>query len=154
MLKSALQSQHWPRRSPARLVREAALLFKAMPRRLRSRAAKKVTTRTERHDLLRVALSCSQRHPKLNTVKLLQENNTLGLKLLKANAELRLKTLAVEHLECLVRQRNQRIDALFAMLEQARQQNAKLNAENEHLAHLIAASPDNQPRTQQTLQAP
>jgi hypothetical protein len=60
MLKSGLQSQCWPRRSPARLVREAALLFKAMPRRLRSRAAKKVTTRTERHDPLRVALSCSR----------------------------------------------------------------------------------------------
>jgi hypothetical protein len=56
MLKSGLRSQHWPRRSPARLVRQAALLFKAMPRRVRSGAAKKVTTRTERHDLLRVAL--------------------------------------------------------------------------------------------------
>jgi hypothetical protein len=56
IFKSRLQSQHWPRRSPTRLVRQAALLFKAMPGRLRSRAAKKVTTRTQRHDLLPMAI--------------------------------------------------------------------------------------------------
>jgi hypothetical protein len=56
MLKSRLQSRYWPRLSPARLVRQATILFKAMPRRLGGRAAETGTTRTKRHDLLRMAV--------------------------------------------------------------------------------------------------
>jgi len=51
MLKSLLQSRHWPRRSPAWVVRQAALLFKGMLQHLRGPAAENVAPRTERHDL-------------------------------------------------------------------------------------------------------
>ena len=40
MLKSSLQSRHWPRRSPAWMVRQAALLFKGMPQHLRGQRPK------------------------------------------------------------------------------------------------------------------
>ena len=50
MLKSSLQSRHWPRRSPAWVVRQAALLFKGMPQHLRGPAAENIATRMERHD--------------------------------------------------------------------------------------------------------
>jgi hypothetical protein len=56
MLKSSLRSRHWPRRSPAWMVRQAALLFKGMPRHLRGQATENVATRMERRDLRRVAL--------------------------------------------------------------------------------------------------
>jgi hypothetical protein len=56
MLKSSLQSLHWPHRSPAWVVRRATLLFKGMPQHPGGPATENVATRTKRHDLRRVAL--------------------------------------------------------------------------------------------------
>jgi hypothetical protein len=55
MLKSRLQSQYWTRPSSARLVQQAAVLFKAVPRLVRSSSIETVTTRSDCHELFRVA---------------------------------------------------------------------------------------------------
>jgi predicted RNase H-like nuclease (RuvC/YqgF family) len=57
--------------------------------------------------------------------------------------EIENKQGAVGRLETLLRERLTRIDELNAKLEQAREQNRRLEAEAEHLAAVIAASPDN-----------
>ena len=69
--------------------------------------------------------------------------HTLQVKLLQTNSALKLKTDYCERLEFLLRQRNQRVDQLFARLEQAYTTNRRLEAECEHLAALIAN--DHQP---------
>jgi septation ring formation regulator EzrA len=75
-------------------------------------------------------------------LELSRKIDSLSTKLLQANATLRLKVLYCEKLEYLLHQRHERIDKLFALLEQARQRNMKLEAECEHLAALIAAPTD------------
>ena len=74
----------------------------------------------------------------------------LQTKLLQANSALRLKTIYAERLEFLLQKRTERVDQLFGLLEQARRQNEKLDAENEHLATLIA----NDNRSQAHIVAP
>jgi hypothetical protein len=71
-------------------------------------------------------------------ITLEREKHELQMRLLKVNTELRLKCIYAERLECLLRQRNKRIDQLFGLLEQARITNHRLERECEHLAHLIA----------------
>src|ERR1700691_3708004 len=63
MLESPLQPRSRPRFLPARLVRQGALLFKAVPRQLCGcgRAAEAAATGTERPELLRVAFSAADR---------------------------------------------------------------------------------------------
>ena len=56
MFKSSVQSRCWTNRPSVRVVQPAALLFKEMPRCLSGGSAKTVTPRTQRFDLLRVAL--------------------------------------------------------------------------------------------------
>jgi hypothetical protein len=63
MLKYLLQSRNWPRRSPAWVARQAALLFKGMPPHLRGPTAENVATKTKRHDLRRVALLAAGLEP-------------------------------------------------------------------------------------------
>jgi hypothetical protein len=65
----------------------------------------------------------------------------LQMKLLAANAQLRLKTIYAERLEVLIHERCNRIDALFHQLELAHAANHKLKLECERLAHIITASP-------------
>jgi hypothetical protein len=69
MFKSRLQSRHWSCRLSARLVQQAALLFKALPRCLRSCPAKTVTTRTESRELLRVAFLATDTSSFVTTIK-------------------------------------------------------------------------------------
>jgi septation ring formation regulator EzrA len=76
-------------------------------------------------------------------IELSRKIHGLQIKLLQANATLRLKVLYCEKLECLLRNRNNRIDQLFGLLEQARSANQRLERECKHLASMIAASPDN-----------
>jgi hypothetical protein len=81
------------------------------------------------------------RHARLNEARLLQENVILGAKLLKANAELRMKIVYCERLELALHQRNEMIDALHGRIDQLRQRNKQLESEADHLATLIAAPP-------------
>ena len=81
------------------------------------------------------------RHASRAVVDLQHENHVLALKLLKANSELRLKTLYAERLEYLVHERSERVDELNAKLEQYRQQVRRLGLENEILTPMIAAPP-------------
>jgi hypothetical protein len=59
------------------------------------------------------------------------------LKLLRANAELELKTVYAERLEILLRERNEVIDLLRDKLEQSRQQIRRLDAEAERYAEMV-----------------
>ena len=86
------------------------------------------------------------------TTDLERKIHTLQVKLLQNNSALKLKTDYCERLEFLLRQRNQRVDQLFARLEQAQTANRRLEAECEHLAGLIAN--DNQPRIEVRPEAP
>ena len=56
MRRSGLQSQHWPRLLPARLVQQAALLFPAMPRCGGDRAAEPTAPRPTRYEPFCVAV--------------------------------------------------------------------------------------------------
>src|SRR6516164_6070592 len=81
------------------------------------------------------------RRPSSHELQLQRECEVLQLKLLKANSELRLKTLYAERLEYLVHERSERVDELNAKLEQYRQQVRRLGLENEILTAMIAAPP-------------
>jgi len=72
-------------------------------------------------------------------------SHELALKLLRANAALRLKQLHVEKLEILVRERSERIDQLNSELEQSRAQVRRLDLQNEILVAMIAAPPPHDP---------
>jgi hypothetical protein len=60
------------------------------------------------------------------TNDLQRQVDTLAIKLLRANSELRLKTVYCQRLEFPLHQRLETIDALNAKLEQAREQNRRL----------------------------
>jgi hypothetical protein len=81
------------------------------------------------------------RRSSLDAAKLQQENHVLALRLLKVNAELRLKQTYCQRLEYLLHQRSERIDQLTGKLEQSREQVRRLGLENELLAAMIAAPP-------------
>jgi hypothetical protein len=66
---------------------------------------------------------------------------TLSIRLLRANNELRLKQLHVEKLQYLLCARNARIDELTGTIDQLRLQNKMLESEAEHYAALLAATP-------------
>jgi hypothetical protein len=78
------------------------------------------------------------RRSSISEVQLQREVTTLQLKLLKANAALRTKTLYAERLEYLLRERLTKIDELTTTIDGLREQNRKLEAEAEHLAALVA----------------
>jgi hypothetical protein len=83
----------------------------------------------------------SPRRSSTSEVQLQREVTTLQLKLLKANAALRLKTLYAERLEYLLHERSERIDELIAQVDQLRHSNKKLGLENEILTAMLAAPP-------------
>ena len=66
---------------------------------------------------------------------------TLSIKLLKANAELRMKTIYASRLEVLVQERCAMIDALHGRIDQLRDQNKKLEIEAEHYADTMRIMP-------------
>jgi predicted nucleic acid-binding Zn-ribbon protein len=78
------------------------------------------------------------RRPSSHELQLQRECEVLQLKLLKANSELRTKTVYAQRLEYLVHERSERVDELNAKLEQSR---AKLDEECEHLADMIRIMP-------------
>jgi hypothetical protein len=70
---------------------------------------------------------------------------TLSIKLLRANAALRLKTIYAERLEVLLHQRLETIDALHGRIDQLRDQNRKLEIEAEHYADMVRLLPQLDP---------
>ena len=65
-------------------------------------------------------------------------STTLQLRLLKVNAELKIKSVYAGRLEALLRMRTEKIDELTAQVDQLRMQNRRLDEEAEHLAAMVA----------------
>jgi hypothetical protein len=65
--------------------------------------------------------------------------DTLAIKLLRANSELRSKTVYCQRLEFLLHQRTERIDQLTGVIDQLRSANQKLGLENDCLTALLVA---------------
>jgi hypothetical protein len=74
-------------------------------------------------------------------LELQKEITTLQLRLLRANSELRTKTVYAQRLEYLVHERSERVDELNAKLQQTREQVRRLDQECEHLADMIRILP-------------
>ena len=66
---------------------------------------------------------------------------TLSIKLLKVNAELRMKTIYASRLEIQVAERSEMIDQLHHRIDQLRDQNKKLEIEADHLADMVRIMP-------------
>jgi hypothetical protein len=66
-----------------------------------------------------------------------QENHALQMVVLNLRRELENKQGAVGRLELVLRERLTRIDDFNGKLEQARAQNQRLDAENEHLMDMV-----------------
>jgi hypothetical protein len=81
------------------------------------------------------------RRPSSHELQLQRECEVLQLKLLKANSELRTKTVYAQRLEYLVHERSERVDELNAKLEQSREQVRRLDLQNQILVEMIAAPP-------------
>ena len=81
------------------------------------------------------------RRPSSHELQLQRECEVLQLKLLKANSELRTKTVYARRLEYLVHERSERVDELNAKLQQSREQVRRLDLQNEILIEMIAAPP-------------
>ena len=80
------------------------------------------------------------RKPNPSQTELLHEVTVLSAKLLRANSELRTKTIFIERLQYLLRARTERIDELNGKLQDARAANQQLEQECEHLAALVQIS--------------
>jgi len=74
-----------------------------------------------------------------------KEITTLQLKLLRTNAELKLKQTYASRLEVLLRSRAEKIDALTGVIDQLRSANQRLEEECEHLADMIRIMPQLDP---------
>jgi septal ring factor EnvC (AmiA/AmiB activator) len=70
-------------------------------------------------------------------VQLKQHNAALALHLLRLREQLTNKEHCASGLEVLLRERLARIDELSATIDRLRDQNKKLNQENEHLAAML-----------------
>jgi hypothetical protein len=78
--------------------------------------------------------------PKLST-DLQRQVDTLAIKLLRANSELRLKQVYAQRLEHLLCTRNARIEELTAAIDLLRKRNQHLDLENHCLVGLLTAPP-------------
>jgi hypothetical protein len=68
---------------------------------------------------------------------LLKENDGLRTEIVRLRHQLTTKQHYAGRLECLLRERMERIDQLVAQVDQLRHQNKKLDAEAEHLAEMV-----------------
>ena len=84
------------------------------------------------------------RRSSITEVQLQREIEVLGLKLLRANAALRSKTLYAQRLEYLLHERSERIGELNGQLDRLRALNQRLGLENEVLAAMLAPSAEQQ----------
>jgi len=78
-------------------------------------------------------------------LELERKAETLSIKLLRANAELRMKTIYASRLEMLVAKRSEMIDQLHHRIDQLRDQNKKLEIEAEHYADMVRLLPQLDP---------
>jgi cell division protein FtsB len=74
--------------------------------------------------------------------KVARECETLKTQIALLNTELKHKQDFVGRLEFLIHQRNEMIDALHGRIDQLREQNKRLDVENEHLCEMVRLSPD------------
>ena len=75
-------------------------------------------------------------------LQLRRENDGLRTTVVCLRSELRHKQVFVGRLEYLLHQRSEMIDALHGRIDQLREQNKRLDAENEHLCEMVRLSPD------------
>jgi hypothetical protein len=75
-------------------------------------------------------------------LQLRRENDGLRTTVVCLRSELRHKQDFVGRLEYLLHQRSEMIDALHGRIDQLREQNKRLDAENEHLCEMVRLSPD------------
>lgn len=77
------------------------------------------------------------RRPDLDALKLQRENDGLRTIIVCLKRELENRQGAVGRLELLLRERIERIDELNGRIEQLRNQNRRLDEENEHLVEMM-----------------
>jgi len=71
-----------------------------------------------------------------------RECETLKTRLACLNTEMQRQRDFVGRLEYLLHQRSEMIDALHGRIDQLREQNKRLDVENEHLCEMVRLSPD------------
>ena len=86
-----------------------------------------------------------RRRSSAHELELERKVETLSIKLLRANAELRMKTIYASRLEMLVAKRSEMIDQLHHRIDQLRDQNKKLEIEAEHYADMVRLLPQLDP---------
>jgi hypothetical protein len=74
-------------------------------------------------------------------LQLRKENDGLRTTVVCLRSELRHKQDFVGRLEYLLHQRTEMIDALHGRIDQLREQNKRLDAENEHLVEMVRLPP-------------
>jgi regulator of replication initiation timing len=79
-----------------------------------------------------------RRHSAIVELQLQKENDALRTEIVKLRHELTTKKHYAERLEVLLRERMERIDELYATIDQLRERNKRLEAEADHLATIIA----------------
>ena len=81
--------------------------------------------------------------PRYTPVKaqLKRHNDELARQLLRVREQLRDKEYRCSGLEMILRERLKRIDELNGKIEQLRDQNRRLDAENEHLVEMVKLEP-------------
>jgi hypothetical protein len=71
-----------------------------------------------------------------------RENDTLKTIIVCLRADVRNRENQIHRLELVLRQRSERIDELTGKVDRLRDQNRKLDEENEHLCEMVRLSPD------------
>jgi len=79
--------------------------------------------------------------PTRTELHLKRENDRLLTSIVVPRRELENRQGAVGRLKVLMRERSQRIDELNGRIEQLREQNRRLDAENEHLVEMVRLPP-------------
>ena len=71
-----------------------------------------------------------------------KENNALKTVIVCLRTDVRNREGQIHRLELVLRQRSERIDELTGKVDRLRDQNRKLDEENEHLCEMVRLSPD------------
>jgi hypothetical protein len=79
----------------------------------------------------------TRRQPTIHEQHLLRENDGLRTEIVRLRHDLTHKQGHVGRLEVLLCERSNRIDELNAKIDQLREQNKRLDAENEHLVEMV-----------------
>ena len=71
-----------------------------------------------------------------------KENNALKTVIVRLRTDVRNREGQIHRLELVLRQRSERIDELTGKVDRLRDQNRKLDEENDRLAEMVRLSPD------------